>query len=97
MADETPVKPKVEGDVLTITVKDQQGHEVQFKIKSTTSFEKVLKAYTSRRSVDEKAYRLLFDGNPVHSDKTPKDYGMEDGDCIDAMMTQVGGCKPAVV
>lgn len=42
MADHTDEsKPKVEGEVINIVVKDQSGNEVHFKIKTTTKLEKV--------------------------------------------------------
>jgi hypothetical protein len=41
-----PVAPKQEGKVINVSVKDQLGGEVHFKIKSTTKFEKVwMQAY----------------------------------------------------
>jgi small ubiquitin-related modifier len=36
--------------------------------------------------------RFLFDGTRINPTQTPKDLDMEDGDSIDAMMEQVGGC-----
>ena len=43
MADDTTgeTKPKQEGEVLNLTVKDQTGSEVQFRVKTYTKLEKV--------------------------------------------------------
>lgn len=40
-ADQSNVKVKPEAQPLEIVVRDQSGNEVQFKIKTTTKFEKV--------------------------------------------------------
>lgn len=41
MEDQAETKPKVEGQVINLVVKDQSGTEVHFKVKSHTKLEKV--------------------------------------------------------
>ncbi len=69
----------------------QDGTEVHFKVRPTTKFSKVFEAYCQRKSLQMNAVRFLVDGQRVRTDQMPQDLDMEDGDCIDAMMEQVGG------
>ncbi|KAL4536013.1 hypothetical protein Ndes2526A_g05563 [Nannochloris sp. 'desiccata'] len=36
--------------------------------------------------------RFVFDGERVKPEQTPQEIGLEDGDCIDAILEQLGGC-----
>ena len=69
----------------------QDGTEVHFKVRPTTKFAKVFEAYCQRKSLQQNAVRFLVDGERIRADQTPEDFDMEDGDCVDAMMEQVGG------
>lgn len=79
-------------DQINLKVKDQDNSEVHFKVKMTTKFEKIFNAFCSRKALQPDAVRFLFDGTRINPTQTPKDLDMEDGDSIDAMMEQVGGC-----
>lgn len=83
----------VKGEALTIVVKDATGGEVQFKVKTTTKFQKVFEAYAGKKSLDARSIKFLFEGQRVHETMTPADLDMEDGDSIDAMLEQVGGAE----
>jgi len=80
------------GDHLSLKVKSQDGNEVYFKVKKTTSFSKVMNAYCKKVGADPEQVRFLFDGQRLRQDQTPQDLGMEDEDEIDAMVQQTGGC-----
>lgn len=77
---------------LTLKVKSQDGNEIFFKIKKNTQLKKLMDAYCSRNGVIPSTVRFLFDGDRVQESATPSDLGMEDGDEIDAMVEQTGGC-----
>ncbi|KAG7669309.1 hypothetical protein Ndes2526B_g05613 [Nannochloris sp. 'desiccata'] len=88
-------KPKLEGGsdaVISLKVKDQAGGEVVFKIKATTKFGRVLDAYCQKKAWDVAQVRFVFDGERVKPEQTPQEIGLEDGDCIDAILEQLGGC-----
>lgn len=94
MADEetyAETKPKVEGEVINLIVKDGNGTEVHFKVKPHTKFEKVMSAYCQKKGMDIAHVRFLFDGERIRKEQTPSEIGMEDGDSIDAVIEQVGG------
>lgn len=76
---------------INIIVIDQSGIEVQFKIKETSKMEKMFTAFCGRTGLDFKSVRFLYDGNRISPDSTPKSLGMQDGDTIDAVLTQTGG------
>jgi len=82
---------KASGDHLSLKVKSQDGNEVYFKVKKTTSFAKVMNAYCKKVGADPEQVRFLFDGQRLRSEQTPQDLDMEDEDEIDAMVQQTGG------
>merc|ERR1712048_85262 len=88
------VKPKAEGDAnhINLTVKGQDGTEMHFKIKKNTKLEKLMNVYCQRLSVPRTSIVFLYDGQRANETATPDSLDMEDGDSIDAMLAQVGGC-----
>ncbi|KAJ3367068.1 Small ubiquitin- modifier 3 [Allomyces javanicus] len=96
MADQKPdVKPAAGGTVQQVSLKlrDQQNNEIEFKVKSTTKFQKIAKAYADKKGVDVNSLRFNLDGDRVdiQSEQTVADLGLEDGDSIDVTTFQVGG------
>lgn len=93
MADETSgeTKPKVEGQALQLVVKDQNGTEVHFRVKTHTKFEKIFSAYCAKKGIDTGAVRFVHDGVRLQRHQTPQDLGMEDQEVIDAIAEQQGG------
>eukprot|EP01066_Platyproteum_vivax_P012424 Platyproteum_vivax@DN5647_c0_g1_i1.p1 len=85
--------PQKEGsaDHLTIKVKNAQGEEVQFRVKKTTVFKRIIQAYCSRLGQAESTVRFLFDGERIQADATPEQLGMENEDVVDALVEQTGG------
>lgn len=84
------VKKATESDgsnPLTIRVINN-GHELFFKVKPTTQFQKIFDAYQQRTGTTA---RYLYNGVRVGPQDTPKELDMEDGDVIDAMVEQTGG------
>ncbi|CAD7698347.1 unnamed protein product [Ostreobium quekettii] len=85
-------QPKVEkGEPINVVVKDQHGHELHFKVRKTTKFEKIMKAYCEKKSLQMNQLRFLYDGERVKPDQSPEEVEMEDGDVIDCVMQQIGG------
>ncbi|PNW72396.1 hypothetical protein CHLRE_16g675749v5 [Chlamydomonas reinhardtii] len=84
-------KVKSEGAVINLVVKDQQGTEVHFKVKTKTRLEKVFNAYCNKKGMDTASVRFLFDGERVNANSTPEQLEMADGDVIDCVIEQVGG------
>lgn len=64
---------------------------MQFKIKRTTMLKKLMDAYCSRMGTSAGSYRFLFDGHRINDDDTPESLDMQELDCVDAMVTQLGG------
>jgi small ubiquitin-related modifier len=54
--------------------------------------EKVFNAYAQRKGVQVTSLRFLLDGERIIGEQTPKMLELEDGDQIDAVLEQVGGC-----
>eukprot|EP00244_Chara_vulgaris_P011647 TRINITY_DN5873_c0_g1_i2.p1 TRINITY_DN5873_c0_g1~~TRINITY_DN5873_c0_g1_i2.p1 ORF type:complete len:102 (-),score=28.90 TRINITY_DN5873_c0_g1_i2:144-449(-) len=90
---ESEEKKPSEGNHLNLKVKGQDGNEVFFRIKKTTTLKKLMTAYCERQSVDMNSIAFLFDGRRLQADQTPEELSMEDGDEIDAMLHQTGGLR----
>ena len=94
-AGEEDKKPAEGGAHINLKVKGQDGNEVFFRIKRSTQLKKLMNAYCDRQSVDMNAIAFLFDGRRLRGEQTPDELEMEDGDEIDAMLHQTGGCGPS--
>ncbi|KAF7032329.1 hypothetical protein CFC21_043513 [Triticum aestivum] len=82
------------GAHINLKVKGQDGNEVFFRIKRSTQLKKLMNAYCDRQSVDLNSIAFLFDGRRLRGEQTPDELEMEEGDEIDAMLHQTGGCFP---
>ncbi|CAE8594765.1 unnamed protein product [Polarella glacialis] len=78
---------------IQLKVKDQQGSEVQFKIKKSTPLRKLMDAYCSRLGLQASQVRFMVDGERIAADDTAEKLGLEDEDLIDVAMEQTGGCE----
>merc|ERR1712083_372958 len=76
---------------IQLKVKDQQGSEVQFKIKKSTPLRKLMDAYCSRLGLTASQVRFMVDGERISADDTAEKLGLEDEDLIDVAMEQTGG------
>ncbi|KAJ3370946.1 Small ubiquitin- modifier 1 [Allomyces arbusculus] len=89
------VKPAAGGAVQQVTLKlrDPQGSEIEFKVKSTTKFQKIAKAYADKKNIDLAGLRFQVDGERVDllSEQTVGELDLEDGDIVDVVINQVGG------
>ncbi|XP_077216610.1 small ubiquitin-related modifier 1-like [Tasmannia lanceolata] len=89
---EVDKKPNDQSAHINLKVKGQDGNEVFFRIKRSTQLRKLMNAYCDRQSVDFNSIVFLFDGRRLQVEQTPDQLEMEDGDEIDAMLHQTGGC-----
>merc|ERR1711937_939278 len=76
---------------IQLKVKDQQGSEVQFKIKKSTPLRKLMDAYCNRLGLQAQQVRFMVDGERIGPDDTAEKLGLEDEDLIDVAMEQTGG------
>merc|ERR1711977_93499 len=76
---------------IQLKVKDQQGSEVQFKIKKSTPLRKLMDAYCSRLGLQASQVRFMVDGERIGPDDSAEKLGLEDEDLIDVAMEQTGG------
>jgi hypothetical protein len=84
---------------LNIKVVSMGGSEYYFKVKPTTRLTKVLHACAAREGVNPISIRLMFDGQrvPCPGMETPAQCEMEEGDVIDMVYEQQGGCVASPV
>merc|ERR1712194_837656 len=94
-ASRSPQQPAMAEDAaaqhIQLKVKDQQGSEVQFKIKKATPLRKLMDAYCSRLGLQASQVRFMVDGERIAPDDTAEKLGLEDEDLIDVAMEQTGG------
>ena len=51
-----------------------------------------MESYCSRVNIPRQSCRFIFEGETIKDGDTPESLKMEDGDEIDAMIEQHGGC-----
>ncbi len=79
---------------LDLKVSDSHGALTHFKVKKTTKFRKILTAYASKAGIEERAIRLMVDGERVNLEQCPGDLDMESGDQIERHGRAAGGPGP---
>jgi small ubiquitin-related modifier len=84
-------EPPKADEFLTIKVVDQNGEEVQFRIKKTTPMKKMMSVYIEKHGMDPNAVRFLYDGKRIDEKDTAQSLDMEDQDVVDAVLSQSGG------
>ncbi len=84
-------KPSTEP--IQLKVVSQEGNETFYKIRPRAPLAKLMENYAARigPNVRPTDIRFHFDGSRIRAEKSPADYGMEEGDSIDAFMEQIGG------
>lgn len=80
-------------DVLTVRIKDQGGEETFFRVKTKTQMGKIFGAYAQRKGVQLSSLRFLLDGERINPEDTSISLELEDGDQIDVLLEQFGGCR----
>ena len=78
-------------DQLNLKVVGQDGQVIQFKIKESTPFRKLMNAYCERQKLVMSTIRFVFDGTRLKETDTPKSLEMEDDDTIEVFSQQTGG------
>lgn len=76
---------------LNISVENQSGSIVHFKIRPSTPLGRLMEAYCDEQGVLRKSIVFLYDGCHVSHDATAASLKMEDGDNIQAFIHQEGG------
>jgi hypothetical protein len=73
-------------ELVNLVVKSSDGREVWFKVKHTTKFSQVMRAYGNKVGVDMGSVRCLFNGQSLKLEQTPADLDMKDEDEIDVVV-----------
>ena len=85
-------KSPTEVPTMHIKIASQQNEDIVFKVKITTTFDKIMDKYCDRYNIKHKdQVRFLNDGVKISKDKTPQDLQLEDGDTIECTIEQEGG------
>lgn len=78
-------------DKINLKIQDQDGSELEFKVKKNITFRKILKTYAENVHKNPNELRLIFNGKVLNLDETPDFRNMEDGDELEVAASQVGG------
>jgi hypothetical protein len=79
---------------INIKVKDDDGHEIAFKLKKTTPLKKLMDAYAQQQGKAPDTLRFYTpEGHRVLPSDTPDSIELEDGDMIDVHIEQHGGAE----
>lgn len=76
---------------LKLQFQEQNGQTVFIMVSSQMPFSKIFKGYTTKRNVDPRSVRFLFDGTRINETDTPKSLEMQNEDVIDVLAQQTGG------
>ncbi|GKC28560.1 retrotransposon protein, putative, ty1-copia subclass [Tanacetum coccineum] len=78
---------------ITVKVTSQMNElDPYFRVRRDEPLKQLMIRWCARSDVgDYKSILFLFDGNRINEKKTPDEFGIEDGDCIDAIMDQTSG------
>ena len=76
---------------LNIRLKNMDGSEVYFKVLQTTPFRKIISAFCTKTGLSSSNVRLMFEGESITGNMTPKELELEDNDVIDVLSQQTGG------
>ena len=76
---------------INITVKDQGGLSMEFRIKRSTLLKNVKDEYCLTQGLTANQCRFIFDGEYLNEGDTPDKLEMENGDSISVMIEQTGG------
>ncbi|EFI26577.1 hypothetical protein CC1G_15791 [Coprinopsis cinerea okayama7 len=82
---EEDVKPKLNLNI------SYEGSTITVKVKSNMRFAKIFEVVEKKFGKEPGTFKFVVDGQRVNKDDTPAGLGMEDGDQVDAFLTQVGG------
>ena len=96
-ADSKPNEANGDDENINLSVESPSGAPLQFRIKKTTPFRKLMDAYCKKLGLSKEAVRFTFDGNRIREVDNPKACGVEDGDEIDVFQEQQGGAEGASV
>ena len=67
----------------TVQIKIQSsGGELTFKVKKSTPFSKIFKAFADKNGVPTGTHKFTFDGQTIKDSDTPESLQVEDGDSI---------------
>ncbi|KAL7068503.1 ubiquitin family protein [Cryptosporidium serpentis] len=80
-----------ENQYITVKVRSPDGEHVLYRIKKRTRLQKLINSYCQRTGQNEHSIRFLFEGERLKSEMTAEEAGLQEGDLIDAMISQVGG------
>lgn len=86
---ETAQATEAPKDMIEVTVVNQEGTEVTFKIRTTSRLERLMRTFADRIGQHFEAVRFLFDGQRINQDQTPQSLGMENGDQIECVCLRV--------
>ena len=79
-------------NAIHLKISSQSNEDIVFKVKTTTTFDKIIDKYCERFNIKNKEQvRFLNDGLKIDRHRTPLDLGLEDGDIIECVVEQEGG------
>lgn len=83
---------KSETEHINLRVQGQDALTLDFKMKRSTNMGRMMKAYCDKKCIQPSAVRFLYDGQRILETHTADKLGMEDGDVVDVVLQQTGGC-----
>lgn len=78
---------------ITLVIRDQDGTGIEYKVKKSVNFGRILDSYAKETQKNKIDLRLTFKGKIIAKNMSPFDLRLQDGDEIEVVASQVGGWK----
>ncbi|KRH93953.1 ubiquitin-like protein smt3 [Pseudoloma neurophilia] len=91
MSQDHESKSKLEEDRVKIIIIDNQGNQIEYKVKKTVPLGKLTEIYAKKYSKETNQLRMTWMGRNVTKSETPESLGLPDGALIEIVTPQEGG------
>lgn len=92
MSSENFSEEKPENTHTNLTLVDNNGNQISYKVKKHIPLGKVLELYGDKYGQDPTSLKISYNGNPVLKSDTPAGLGMGDKGEIEVTQPADGGC-----
>lgn len=80
-----------ENEKITLKLIDQDGTTLEFRVRRSVCFRKILDTFAQNVGKDASELRLLFNGKVLSLSQSPYDLALDDNDEIEVVASQTGG------
>ncbi|KAI3470070.1 hypothetical protein Pfo_026733 [Paulownia fortunei] len=87
-----PIEAPSDPSKIMLCFKSQDDTELYYRFTADRKIQYLLLEFCKEKNLEYQTVVFLYDGQRIASNRSPRQLGMEDGDHIDVMLHQEGGC-----